>query len=135
MSYLSLKLVRVLENWKLTTLARCLLLFLFMSPVDYLGWKIAQEGTTQIPFACILAVWVILLVVPLLTAVQLAIYGRDFLFRFIRTVTLMLLPMFPLNVARVGWALRRSGESTPLVRAANFRRQNRVASSGSFSMS
>ena len=118
--FLAMKLLRRMGNRKLTIAARCVFLFLFMSPVDYLGWKIAQEGMTQIPFGLLRAIWTFLLLIPLIAMVQLAIYNRDFLFRAIRGVTLILLPMFPLNVGRITWALRQSGDPVPLARAGKL---------------
>jgi len=78
------------------TAARCAALFLLITPIDFLDGQVRPMLPGWISPYAFVAAWTVLLLVPVLAAVRLGVYGKPDWYRGLRTLLVVLSPLIVL---------------------------------------
>lgn len=85
------------------TAARCAALFLLITPIDFLDGQVRPMLPGWISPHAFVVVWTILLLVPVLAAVRLGVYGKSGWYRSLRTLLVVLSPLAAILSLNLLW--------------------------------
>jgi hypothetical protein len=86
------------------TAARCAVLFLVVTPIDFLDGQVRPLTDPWMPQWVYLTLWTCLLLAPVLAAVRLGVYGKPAAYRGIGSGLLVLSPLVVVLAANMIWA-------------------------------
>ena len=93
------------HNSRLLIAAQCAFLILIITPLDQLGWDMYSYLEPYWSRTVPLALWTMLILVPILGCVLLAAYRNTSILHLFRGAVFILAPVLPLTMANLGWAM------------------------------
>lgn len=85
------------------TVARCGALFLLVTPIDFLDGQVRPLSSGWMAPQIFVALWTILLLIPLLAAVRLGVYGKQDWYHALRVLLMVLSPLPALFAGNLLW--------------------------------
>ena len=95
---------RIGTGWAVK-LAKCGFLVAILTPLDVVCWWLFDALRGHLPDVVSNLLWGLVLSIPLLGCLLLTVYGRDGVLRFFVGATMILGPLFALNLATFGWGM------------------------------
>lgn len=96
------------------TAARCALLVLVVTPIDYLDWHLRPWAQQFVPQIIFVVLWTGLMMVPLFGSLVLALYGKQTIYRAVRALLLITAPLAGVLTATQTWSSFGPG-SKPII--------------------